>query len=129
MPLNTAPMTQIAPGRYELVLHADGTAFGATSAAVAITGPDGQPLWRGLLPQLPPDEFQHLGAHRANLYRLAELTGGQIVPVEELATHLHERHVRELVPIWWGFAVAGVVLMLMEWALTRVQGQTRMTNQ
>jgi len=111
------PMTQIAPGRYELTLHADD----GVAAALAVAGPDGQPLWRGLLPQLPPDEFQHLGANGPMLRRLAERTGGQIVSVDELPAHLRERHVRELTPIGWWFAVAGVVLMLTEWSLTRVR--------
>jgi len=107
-----APMTQIAPGRYELAVP-------AVASAVTVTGPDNQPLWRGLLPQRPPDEFQHLGANHATLRRLAELTGGQIVAADELATRLHERHVRELKAVWWWFACAAVVLMLVEWGLTR----------
>jgi len=109
------PMTQIAPGRYELTLPAD------NAAAVAVTGPDNQPLWRGLLPQLPPAEFQHLGANENTLRTLAELTGGQLITSDELRTQLHERHIRELTPLWWGFAIAGVALMLTEWALTRTR--------
>ena len=111
-------MSQIAPGRYELILHTTGT---ANAAAVTITGPDGQPLWRGLLPQLPPDEFQHLGANTTNLRRLAEWTGGQMVSAEELPAHLHDRHIRELTPIWQWFACAAVMFMLIEWALMRVR--------
>jgi len=107
------PMAQIAPGRYELTVPAD------DAAAVTVTGPDNQPLWRGLLPQLPADEFQHLGANHVNLRRLTELTGGQLVAADELADRLHERHARELTPIWWWFAAAGVAFMIAEWALTR----------
>jgi len=108
------PMAQIAPGRYELTVPA------VDAAAVAVTNPSGWLLWRGLLPQLPAEEFQHLGVNQANLRRLADLTGGQIVSAENLPAHLHERHVQELTPIWWWFACVGVGLMLIEWALTRV---------
>ena len=114
--VRTAPLDQVAPGRYEADLPCPADA----SATVEIRDASALALWRGSSPVHYPPEFRRLGANVESLRRLAELTGGRIVSAGELAQHIRGRRRLTLSVLWpWLLAVA-LAIMLAEWSLTRI---------
>ncbi len=110
-----APLEQVAPGGYSAVVAAPPQ----TPAAVGIRH-RGSIVWRGSAAALYPPEYARLGADRESLERLAELTGGKIVPAERLAQRIRQSYRAELTELWpWLLALAAA-LMLIEWSLSRV---------
>jgi len=110
------PMRQTAPGRYEGRLPAP---HGAIVLHVRETS--GRPVWRKAIGGMYPPEFTATGADWESLNRLAELTGGQIVSMDELAASIASAPAMAPTPVWRWALLAALACMLAEWALTRVQ--------
>ena len=116
----SAALQQVAPGRY----HASVPCPPGAPAAVAVCDKQGKRLWQGSAAALAGMEFRHLGADYENLRRLAELTGGRIVPAEGLTQILHAALARSRVSLWPYLLALSLALMLVEWCLTRITRHT-----
>ncbi len=112
----SVPLEQVAPGRYRGSIDAPPEA----PAAVAVRTGDGATVWRGAAAATYPREYARLGADDDALRRLAERTGGRVVPASGLARALRESHARRLTELWPWLLGAALLLMLSEWCLTRV---------
>ena len=81
----------------------------------------GRTVWSGATGRTYPPEFAATGAHRDNLRRLAELTGGRIVARGALRELTGELSSEGFAPVWIYLLTAALGVMLMEWALMRIR--------
>jgi len=114
------PLEQTAPGRYQGAGPDGGGPLAVEVAAGGSTMP-GRAVWQTVMPAAAAAEFAAVGADRANLRRLAELTGGQIVPSTDLAAFGRGLIEARLTPLWPAFLGLAAAVMLAEWALARVR--------
>lgn len=121
-------LDQTAPGRYEGSAGASGASLGveiATSDGSAGTSPQsGSVVWQCFLPARAPLELAEVGSDAAELNRLAELTGGRLVPPDHLAQFGQRLTAARRRALWPILLAVAVGLMLIEWAVTRVRRRT-----
>ncbi|OPX25044.1 MAG: hypothetical protein B1H04_00800 [Planctomycetales bacterium 4484_123] len=94
-------------------------------AAVAVRDAQGRRLWQGSAAALAGQEFRELGADYETLRRLAELTGGRIVPARKLPEVLRAARRRQQLPLWPWLLGLALALMLAEWCLTHTTRKAR----
>jgi len=105
-------MLQVGPGLYE-------ARFAPGPAAFHATGAGGRVVWRGALPRTHPPEFDAIGPDRAQLQRLATLTGGQLVEPGDLADLTAQKRDAGKTDLWPFLAGLALVLMLTDWLVSR----------
>ena len=111
-----AELRQVAPGRYEGAAACPS----ADPAAVVVRDEKGAMLWQGSAAAMYPAEYRFLGLDDQALRRLAELTGGKIVPASALARQLAGARARRLTDLWPALLGAALALALGEWCLVRI---------
>ena len=89
-------------------------------AAVAVRDETGATVWVGSAEVLYPREYRLLGPDREGLQRLADLTGGRIVPAQRLGDALRQSYRRRLTDLWPWLLGLALALMLTEWCLVRI---------
>jgi hypothetical protein len=111
-----ANFDQVAPGEYRA--RADWPAD--SPAGVAVRDNKGVTLWRGQASVLYRCEYRSIGADGESLRRLADLTGGEIVPAGKLRDVLKRAYHRRMTDLWPWLLAAALALMLGEWCLARI---------
>ncbi len=111
-----ANFDQVAPGKY--LARTDWPAD--LPAGVAVRDHKGVTLWRGQASVLYRCEYRSIGADSKSLRRLADLTGGKIVPAEKLRDVLKQSYSRRMTDLWPWLLGVGLALMLGEWCLARI---------
>jgi len=112
-----APLEQVGPGRYAATVK---TGPGERAAAVAIRDAKGATLWQEPVARLPVREFRSIGPDPRELRQLAELTGGRIVSADRLGRAVRGARARHLTDLWPILLAGALLVMLVEWSLTRV---------
>jgi len=107
-------MPQVGPGLYE-------ARFAPDAAALAFHAIDagGHVVWRGALPRTHPPEFDAIGPDRAQLRRLATLTGGKLVEPRDLANLTARRRDAGKSDLWPFLAGLALAIMLADWLVAR----------
>ena len=107
---------------------------GPHRASVSVVAPDGSPVGRretGWAVEPQTEEFRRLGVDLANLQRLANETGGEVVPLDGLDAFVRSLPRRKVPvvehwtwPLWHQSSVFVVALacLIGEWALRRLRG-------
>ena len=112
----TADFDQVAPGRY--LAWADWPAD--LPATVAVRDKNDATVWRSSADVLYPSEYRSLGADGESLHRLADLTGGRVVPSGQLGDVLKRSYRRRMTALWPWLIAAALAMMLGEWCLVRI---------
>jgi len=107
-------LEQVGPGRYEGALPA-----GACARPVVVQDDNGREVWHAAGRAMPPAEVCALGANWDVLRRLADRTGGRILPRAELTAFVTARRDAAYAPIWPWLAAAALGAMLFEWIVAR----------
>ncbi len=109
------PLVQVAPGRYEAVAARPEGAY-----LLAVRAEDGNRwLWQHAYGRSASAEFRGVGADRANLRRLAELTGGTIVPARKIGATVNRWDSEQYTDMWPALAALALMLVLIDWVATR----------
>jgi len=118
----------------ESVLQVPSRGAGRYRAEVTVRGPDGQPVGNrtvGWVVAPEADELRVLDANRPVLTRLAEQTGGEVVPLEQLEEFVASLPSRRVPmtetwthPLWDQFPVYALAAgcLLAAWAVRRLRG-------
>jgi len=104
------PMEQEAPGRYVAQLDLE-----QVSGGVDIVDSAGAMVWRTRAVTAYRREFDAIGPNYANLRRLASLTAGQLVRLDELAEIAGRTRRVGRWEIWPWLAGLALTLMLLDW--------------
>ena len=119
-PLHRAPLQQIAPGRYEVVLPAgDGAGW------VSVADESGGVLWRSAVSRTGGREFDAIGVNWAALGRLERLVGGRIVADTSAATISRAAPRAGGAAVWPWLLGAAMALVLASWVAGRRGGVGR----
>lgn len=108
-------LPQVAPGRYEAVIPA-----GEGPLALAAKGEGDQTLWQSAYVAPYSREFEAIGANMSNMQELADITGGRIIRMEDLAGLMTETRKEGLTALWPMLAAAALAMMLLDWAAGRI---------
>jgi len=119
--LARTPLVQTSPGRYEADLPAADEPLGLV---VSEQGTEGRVVYRQGVGLTCPAEFAAIGADWGNLRRLAELSGGQIIPPSHLSSLARQWDRRRFTPVWPYVLAGALVLILLEWSIHRIWRQT-----
>jgi uncharacterized membrane protein len=107
---------------------------GPHRASVSVVAPDGSPVGRretGWAVEPQTEEFRRLGVDLANLQRLANETGGEVVPLDGLDAFVRSLPRRKVPvvehwtwPLWHQSSVfvGALACLIGEWALRRLRG-------
>jgi len=107
-------LPQVAPGRYEVAADRPEGAF-----LLTVRKADEGLLWQKAYGRGAPREFRAIGPDRDNLRRLAELTGGTIVPGAGVGQAAKQWDSERYTDIWPALAGLALLLMLVDWIATR----------
>lgn len=128
----TAAASDQAPGTYVASFVA--RQAGPHRASVSVVAPDGSPVGRretGWAVEPQTEEFRRLGVDHAALQRLAQETGGEMVPLDGLDAFVRSLPRRKVPvvehwtwPLWHqsGVFVGALACLIGEWALRRIWG-------
>jgi len=109
------PLDQAAPGRYAGdVADLGGPVAVEVSAGASV-------VWQAVLPARAPAEFRAVGADHTSLRRLAELTGGRVMSLAQVAAMGQGLVEARRTALWPALLAAAAALMLLEWAVARVR--------
>jgi hypothetical protein len=112
------PLRQTAPGRYEADLPPS-----AGPETLQVAAGDGRVVWWTSPPHRAASEFAAVGADWEALRRLADLTGGRLLPagrLGDLPAHVKQASARHRIALWpWLLALAAAA-MLADWCTARV---------
>lgn len=113
-------LRQTRPGEYQLEIDAPVGPF----EVVVKRLPGERAVFRQTLGQNCPAEFAAIGPNWGNLRRLAELTGGRLVSLNQLPALSAAWNRDRFTPIWFWLLAAAVLLVLADWILGRVLRKT-----
>jgi hypothetical protein len=111
---DTTAMQQTSPGRYAAKFPIERLLSGLDVVDAA-----GRVVWRGGLRKTYPLEFDAIGPNNANLQRLASLTGGRVVSIDELSELARNAKRAGRLELWYWLAALALAMMLIDWIISR----------